>query len=74
MIPGSYAVHVTDRGVRVWEYSVDVSDPDGSWESVRSFDHGERPTLTLEQATPEAPDSDGYWVYARSYDCELGCE
>jgi hypothetical protein len=74
VIPGSCAVHVTDRRVRVWEYSVDVSAPDGAWESVESFDRDAGPTLTLEGATPTAPAPDGYWLYARSYDCERDCE
>ncbi|MEF8827481.1 MAG: hypothetical protein V5A31_08220 [Haloferacaceae archaeon] len=73
-IAGSYAIHVTDQGVRVWQYRVDVAAPGGRWRFVETLAHDADPTLALERTTLTPPSADGYWVYSTSYDCELDCE
>jgi len=45
----------------------------GGWELVETFDQGDNPQFSLTQATLTAPNEDGYWVYAKEYDCFLGC-
>jgi hypothetical protein len=72
-IAGSYAIHVSDRRVTVWQYRVDIAAPGGRWRFVEALDHDADPTLALEHATLTRPSADGYWVYSTSYDCELDC-
>jgi hypothetical protein len=74
VIAGSYAIYSDKRGISVWQYRVDISAPDGEWRFVETFDHGEDPKLTLEHATLTTPSEGGYWIYSKSYDCELDCE
>lgn len=72
-VSGSYAIRVDDERIDVWQYRVDVGDPDGSWRFVEA--HGAEGDLrvSLEIATLTPPTGDGYWVYSRSYDCETDC-
>ena len=74
VIAGSFAIHSNERRISVWQYHVDISAPDGEWRFVETFDHGEDPKLSLEHATLTAPSEGGYWIYSKSYDCELDCE
>lgn len=74
VIPETYAVYVTDTRIRVWQYRVRISDPDGTWDFVETLDRDDDPRLSLEYVEPMAPTSDGYWLYSRSYDCELDCD
>jgi hypothetical protein len=73
-IPDSYAVYVESQHIYVWQYRVNVSSPDGEWYFVETLDRDDNPKLSMEHATPMAPTADGYWIYSRSYDCELDCE
>lgn len=73
-IAGSYAIHVSDRGATVWQYRVDIAAPGGQWCFVEALARDADPTLALEHATLTRPSDGGYWVYSRSYDCELDCE
>ena len=73
MIPESYAVYVTDGGIDVWQYRVDFADPGGKWNFVERLDREDDPKLSMDFATPTAPGPDGYWIYSRTYDCELDC-
>lgn len=73
-LPESYAIHVTDRRIHVWQYRVDLSNPDGQWRFVEMLDRERSPKLSLGHATLTAPDADGYWIYSRSYGCEIDCE
>jgi hypothetical protein len=74
VIAGSYAIHSNRRQIRVWQYRVGLSAPDGEWRFVEAFAHESDPKLTLDHATLTAPAEEGYWVYTRSYDCTLDCE
>lgn len=74
VMAGSYAIHSDEQRIEVWEYRVDISAPDGEWHFMETFDHEKEPKLTLEYATLTSPVEDGYWVYSKSYDCELACE
>jgi hypothetical protein len=75
VIPDTYALYVDDNRIYVWQYRVTVSEPDGTWYFVESLDRGDdAPRLSLEYATPMAPTADGYWIYSRSYDCEIDCD
>ncbi len=74
VIADSYAIRVDERRISVWQYRVDISAPDGEWRFMEMFDHDEDPKLTVEHATLTSPTKEGYWIYSRSYDCELDCE
>jgi hypothetical protein len=74
VIPDSYAIHVMDEQIHVWQYRIDVAEPAGQWRFVETLDRTDGPKLSLEYASPMAPATDGYWIYSRSYDCELDCE
>jgi len=74
VIPDTYAIRVDDEQIQVWQYRIDVSEPDGQWRFVETLDLDNDPELSLAYATPMAPSADGYWIYSRSYDCELDCE
>jgi hypothetical protein len=74
VLPDTYAVYVGTQQIHVWQYRVDVSEPDGRWRFVETLDRDDDPKLSLEYATPMAPNANGYWIYSRSYDCELDCE
>jgi len=71
---GSYAVYVDAQSIHVWEYCVNVSEPDGEWTFIETLDCDGEPRLSLAYAALAAPDPDGYWIYSGSYDCELDCE
>jgi hypothetical protein len=62
-VPGSYAIHVSDRGVDVWEYRVDLEDPGGAWRFVEAYDAEDDRRVSLDFATLTPPSRDGYWVY-----------
>jgi len=72
-IPDSYAIHVTAERLVVWQYQHSISAPEGGWELVETFDQGDNPQFSLTQATLTGPNEDGYWMYAKEYDCFLGC-
>jgi hypothetical protein len=72
-IPESYAVYVTDARISVWQYRVDVADPDGKWHFVETLKREDNPKLSLDYATLRPPAPDGYWIYSKSYSCELDC-
>jgi len=73
VLPESYAVHVTDERIAVWQYRVGIDDPDGTWAFVERLDTAADPKLSLDQARPMPPTDGGYWIYGGSYDCELDC-
>jgi hypothetical protein len=74
VISETYAIYVDDTYVHVWQYRVTVSEPDGKWYFVETLDRDDDPRLSLEYATPMSPTAEGYWIYSKSYDCELDCE
>lgn len=74
VIPGSYAINVTDEYVHAWEYRVNASAQDGEWHFLETLDRADEPRLSLEYASLASPAEAGYWIYSRSYDCELDCE
>jgi hypothetical protein len=74
VIPDSYGIHVMDEQIHVWQYRIGVTEPAGQWRFVETLDRTDDPKLSLEYASPMAPATDGYWIYSRSYDCELDCE
>lgn len=74
VIPETYAVYVDDELIHVWQYRVRMSEPDGEWDYLETLAREEEPRLTLEYAIPMPADSEGYWIYSQSYDCELDCE
>lgn len=72
--PETFAIHVTDEQISVWQHHVTISSPDGEWTAVETLPLGDSVRLSLEYAKPVAPTEDGYWMYSRSYSCELDCE
>jgi hypothetical protein len=74
IVAGSYAVYVGRQQIRVWQYRVNVEEPDGKWCFIESLDVDDDPRLSLEWLQPTPPGADGYWLYADSYECELDCE
>ena len=72
-VPDSYAIRVDDQGVDVWQYRVDLEEPDGAWRFVETHDIEDNLRVSLDLATLEPPTEDGYWVYSRTYDCETDC-
>lgn len=74
IIPETYAIYVNDQHVHVWQYRVSISEPDGEWNFVETLDRDDEPELSLEYTTPMPPSSDGYWLYSKTYNCELDCE
>ncbi|ERH02758.1 MAG: hypothetical protein J07HN6_00798 [Halonotius sp. J07HN6] len=73
-LPESYALRVTDGEVRVWQYNPTIADPEGEWQYVEIIAQENAPRFTLDYATLDAPDGDGYWLYSKSYDCAMDCE
>ncbi|MUW14042.1 hypothetical protein GJ633_04735 [Halorubrum sp. CBA1125] len=73
-VPESYAIHVDDERITVWQYRVDITDPDGDWQFVEHLDRGDDPKLAMDYATLMPPTGNGYWIYSKSYDCELDCD
>ncbi len=74
VIPESYAVYVTAEWVHVWQYRITVSEPDGEWYFAETLDRDNDPKLSLDHASPMPPTPEGYWIYSRTYNCELDCE
>jgi hypothetical protein len=74
VVPDSYALDVRDERIHVWQYRVTASKRAGTWAYVETVDGVDGPYLTLEYAEFTPPTAGGYWVYCRSYDCELDCE
>ena len=72
--PDTFAIHVADEQISVWQYCVTISDPSGNWNAVETFALDDEPRLSLEYAKPAAPTENGYWMYSREYSCELNCE
>jgi len=72
--PESYAVHVDADRITVFQYQVTLADPDGEWTHVETLRRDADPRLALDQAEPMAPDEDGYWIYTKTYDCQLHCD
>jgi len=72
-VPDSYAIHVDDRGVDVWQYRVDLDEPGGGWRFVESHDAEDDLRMSLELAMLTPPSENGYWVYSGTYDCETDC-
>ena len=70
VIPESYAVYVTEEWVHVWQYRVNISEPEGTWCFVETLNRENDPKLSLDHASPLAPTPDGYWIYSRTYHCE----
>jgi hypothetical protein len=73
VIPGSYAINVTDDVIHAWVYRVSASAQDGTWTHLETLDRDDDPRLSLTYARPPSPAEGGYWIYSRSYDCELDC-
>lgn len=74
VISDTYAIYVDDEHIDVWQYRINVSEPDGEWYFVETLDRDNDPKLSLEYAALTSPTEDGYWIYSKSYDCELDCE
>ncbi|MFD1599651.1 hypothetical protein [Halobellus rarus] len=74
VLPDSYAVYVGAERINVWQYRVNISERDGAWYFVESLDREQGPKLSMDQASPMPPSAEGYWIYSRTYDCELDCE
>jgi hypothetical protein len=74
VIPETFAIYVTDQYVQVWQYRIGLSRPNGEWVFVETLNRDDEPRLSLEYAQPMPPASEGYWIYSKSYDCELDCE
>ncbi|WP_311172117.1 hypothetical protein [Halobellus ordinarius] len=74
VIPDSYAVYVDPGRIYVWQYRVNISEPDGQWYFVETLDRDNDPKLSMDHASLMPPTGDGYWIYSRTYDCELDCE
>jgi hypothetical protein len=72
--PDSYAIHVDDQGVEVWQYRVDLEDPDGAWRLIETHDAADDLRVSLDFAMLTPPSGEGYWVYSKTYDCETDCE
>lgn len=73
-IADSYAIFVTPESLQIWQYRHSMADPEGTWGFVERFDQHDAPQFSLTHATLTVPDDDGYWVYAKDYDCILGCD
>jgi len=73
-VPDSYAIHVNDGGVDIWQYRVNLEEPGGAWRFVESHDPEDDLRVSLELATLTPPSESGYWVYSRTYDCETDCK
>lgn len=73
-VPDSYALHVGDHGVDVWQYRVDLTEPGGAWRFVETHDSDDDLRVSLELAVLTPPSEDGYWVYSRTYGCETSCK
>lgn len=74
VIPKSYAVYVTTARIHVWQYRATIAEPDGAWHFVETLDRANDPKLSMDHASPMPATPDGYWIYSRTYDCELDCE
>jgi len=48
--PATFAIHVTDEQISVWQYRVTVSSPDGEWNAVETLTLDNEPRLLLEYA------------------------
>lgn len=72
-IPKSYAVYVTEQRIAVWQYRVDIGAPGGTWRFVETLTREDDPRLSLDHAMLHPPGADGYWIYSKSYDCQLEC-
>ena len=73
VMPETYAVYVTDEYVHVWQYRITLSERTEEWHFVETLDRDDGPRLSLSYVTPMEPASEGYWLYSKSYDCELTC-
>ena len=71
VLPETYAVYVDEQYIHAFQYRINISEPDGEWYHVETLDRENDPRLTVEHARPMPPASDGYWLYTKSYDCEM---
>ena len=72
-IPDSYAIFIDTDQIHVWQYQVTLDAPDGDWHYLETLSQADRPRISIEYATVEAPTTDGYWIYRKTYSCELDC-
>jgi len=72
--PETFAIHVIDEQIDVWQYCITISSPDGEWDAVETLELDDEPRLSLKYARPVAATEDGYWMYSREYSCEKDCE
>jgi len=72
--PDTYAVYVDDDDIHVFQYRVTISDREGAWYFVETLNHENDPRLSLDLATPMSPSKGGYWIYSKTYDCQLDCD
>ena len=70
----TFAIRVTDEDVIVWQYCITLAAPDGEWQLVETLNQDKAPRLSLDYATVQAPEDDGYWIYSKSYDCAMDCD
>ena len=72
-VPDSFAIHVDDERIDVWQYRVDIGNPDGSWRFVETHGVEDDLRVSVDLATLTQPSDGGYWIYSRTYDCETDC-
>jgi len=46
-IPESYAVYADSQYIHVWQYRVNISNPDGEWHFVETLDREDDPKGTV---------------------------
>lgn len=44
----TFAIHVTDAYVTVWQYRITMAAPDGQWQLVETLEQDNAPRLSLE--------------------------
>lgn len=72
-VPDSYAIHVDNQSIEVWQYRVNLDEPDGSWRFVEAHNPEDDLRVSVDFATLTPPADNGYWVYSKTYDCEMDC-
>lgn len=58
----------------VWQYRITLAAPDSEWQLVETLNQDKAPRLSLDYATVQLPEDDGYWIYSQSYDCAMDCD
>lgn len=74
VMPESYALHISEETINVWQFRPTMTDPAGDWHHVETLNQNNTPRFTLEYAIIEDVDSSEYWIYTKSYECKLDCE